>query len=106
MISLTPKAIQEIKKLKSNETIDHFLRISTIGGGCSGLSYQLGFDLEVTPKDKVFEEGELKIVIDQKSLLFVSGMEIDFSDGLNGKGFTFSNPHAKRSCGCGSSFSV
>lgn len=106
MLSLTQKASKEINRLKLNETKDYFLRFSISGGGCSGLNYQLGFDLEINPNDKIFEEDGIKIIVDSKSLLFVFGMEIDFSDGLNGKGFVFNNPNAKRVCGCGTSFSV
>ena len=106
MVSITDKASKEINRIKSKEVVNTNLRLSVMGGGCSGMNYRLDFDEEVTDKDKVFEKDGLKIVIDPKSLLFIYGMEIDFSDGLDGKGFTFSNPNAKRTCGCGTSFSV
>src|SRR5690348_2001164 len=105
MIKLTDKAVQEIKRLQGSESSS--LRVMVVGGGCSGMSYKLGF--ETTPpteNDKVFEQDGIKVVIDKKSLLFVSGTELNFSDGLNGTGFTFENPNATRSCGCGSSFST
>lgn len=105
MIKLTQKAAQEIKRLQAGENSN--LRVMALAGGCSGLSYKLGFETsEPGEHDKVFEQDGIKVVIDKKSLLFLSGTQIDFSDGLNGVGFTFNNPNANRSCGCGSSFSV
>ena len=101
MISLTNKAITEIKRLISKESA---LRINIVGGGCSGMSYKLGVD-SISPKDKVFEQDGVRVICDPKSYLYLSGIEIDFSDGLNGTGFIFNNPNAKRTCGCGSSFS-
>ena len=76
------------------------------GGGCSGLTYKLEFDTIQKPEDKVFEDKGIKIVCDKKSFLYLIGTELDFSDGLNGKGFLFQNPNASRTCGCGESFSV
>lgn len=108
MINVSDKAIQEIKRIQANDptTVSSMLRVMVVGGGCSGMSYKLGFDNQpAAPTDKVFEHEGVKIVVDSKSLLFLSGMEIGFSDGLNGTGFVFNNPNAKRSCGCGSSFS-
>ena len=84
----------------------YFLRVSVVGGGCSGLSYKLDFDNEQKPMDQVFEDNGLKIVTDLKSFLYLVNTELDFSDGLNGKGFYFKNPNASRSCGCGESFAV
>ena len=108
-IQVTEKAVAEIKRIQANDPTANSstLRVMVAGGGCSGMSYKLGFENEV-PKasDKVIETDGVKIVIDAKSLLFLSGTELDFSDGLNGTGFTFKNPNAKRTCGCGSSFSV
>ena len=109
MITVTEKALNEIKRLQSGdpETQGANLRVSVVGGGCSGMSYKLGFDkTDPTTTDKVLELGDVKIVVDTKSSLFIKGTELDFSDGLNGTGFVFNNPNAKRSCGCGSSFSV
>ena len=82
------------------------LRASVAGGGCSGLSYKLDFDNEVRPMDQEFEDKGVRVVVDMKSFLYLAGTELDFSDGLNGKGFQFNNPNASRECGCGESFSV
>jgi len=110
MITVTEKALKEIRRIQENDTsaAGANLRVQVVGGGCSGMSYKLGFDA-VAPvaTDKVFEwEGGVKLIIDAKSFLFLSGTELDFTDGLNGQGFVFKNPNAKRTCGCGSSFSV
>ena len=83
-----------------------FLRVSVVGGGCSGLSYKIDFDNELKPADQVFESEDLKIVTDLKSFLYLVNTELDFSDGLNGKGFFFQNPNASRTCACGESFAV
>jgi len=83
-----------------------FLRVGVVGGGCSGLSYKMDFDNEVKPMDQVFEDKGIKIVCDLKSFLYLVNTELEFSDGLNGKGFYFNNPNASRSCGCGESFAV
>ena len=99
MISVSPKAFSEIKRLN---TENRPLRIAVAGGGCSGLSYKLSFD-EERPGDKVLHCEEAIIVIDGKSALYLKGMMFDFSDGLEGKGFVFNNPGAQ-SCGCGVSF--
>ena len=84
----------------------YFLRVSVVGGGCSGLSYKMDFDNESKPTDQVFEDNGMKIVTDMKSLLYLVNTTLEFSDGLNGKGFYFNNPNASRSCGCGESFAV
>lgn len=108
-ITVTEKALKEVKRIQANdpEASGANLRVSVVGGGCSGMSYKLGFDkTEPAANDKVHEFDGVKIVIDTKSALFLNGTELDFSDGLNGTGFVFNNPNAKRSCGCGSSFSV
>ncbi len=84
----------------------YFLRVSVVGGGCSGLSYKMDFDNEQKPMDQAFEDKGIKIVTDLKSFLYLVNTELDFSDGLNGKGFFFNNPNASRSCGCGESFAV
>ncbi len=114
MINVTEKAVGEIKRIKTVDptATDANLRVMVSGGGCSGMSYKLGFDNEPTkPSDKVFDlkapDGEMvKIIVDAKSYLYLSGTTLDFTDGLNGTGFVFQNPNAKRTCGCGSSFSV
>jgi iron-sulfur cluster assembly protein len=95
-----------LTKLKSLQEGDKALRVSVVGGGCSGLSYKLSW--EETPKenDKITNVDGLVIVVDPKSFLFIQGIELDYTDGLDGQGFQFNNPNAKRSCGCGSSFSV
>lgn len=85
---------------------DYFVRVSVKGGGCSGLSYDLDFDNEMKESDQEFVAGDVKIVCDLKSYLYLAGTELDFTDGLNGKGFNFINPNAKRTCGCGESFAV
>jgi iron-sulfur cluster assembly protein len=84
----------------------YILRVSVAGGGCSGLSYKLDFVEASTEKDRVFEKEGVKVAVDPKSYLFLEGMELDYSGGLNGKGFVFNNPNAKKSCGCGNSFSA
>ncbi len=109
-IEVTEKAAKEIARLRESDPEggpNSALRVIVIGGGCSGMSYKLGFDKsQPAEKDKVFEIKGVKIVVDSKSYLFVSGMVLDFTDGLNGTGFVFNNPNAKRTCGCGSSFSA
>ncbi len=99
------KAI-ELMKQAGIEDNSYFLRVSVVGGGCSGLSYKLDFDNELKSSDQVFETENLKIVTDIKSLLYLLNTELDYSDGLNGKGFLFKNPNASRTCGCGESFAV
>lgn len=84
----------------------YFLRVSVVGGGCSGLSYKMDFDKEQKPTDQVFEHNGLKVVTDLKSLLYLVNTTLEYSDGLNGKGFYFNNPNASRTCGCGESFAV
>lgn len=99
------KAIELMQQAGINND-NYFLRVSVVGGGCSGLSYKLDFDNELKPADQVFETENLKIVTDVKSLLYLLDTELDYSDGLNGKGFLFKNPNASRTCGCGESFAV
>jgi iron-sulfur cluster assembly protein len=109
MITVTTKAAKEIKRLQSvdPDAANASLRIMVAGGGCSGMSYKLGFDKAApTDQDKVFEQDGVKLLCDSKSLLYLAGTELDFSDGLEGTGFVFNNPNAKRTCGCGSSFSA
>ena len=108
MITVTEKAKSKIEALRKDANIadDFFLRVAVQGGGCSGLSYKLDFDNEIKKGDQEFDESGYKIVLDMKSFLYLSGTELDFSDGLNGKGFNFINPNASRTCGCGESFSV
>jgi iron-sulfur cluster assembly protein len=107
-ITLTEKAAAQVAKVKSENNIPagHGLRLGVKGGGCSGLSYVLGFDEKPNEKDKVFTVQGVTVFIDPKSLFYLSGTVLDFSDGLNGKGFVFNNPQAAKTCGCGSSFGV
>ena len=109
MLQISEAAAQKIKDLRTAENKldqDFFIRVSVKGGGCSGLSYQMDFDTNSKPDDQVFEDMGQKIVTDMKSLLYLFGTELDFSDGLNGKGFHFNNPNASRTCSCGESFAV
>lgn len=109
MIQVTEKAAKEIKRLIAQDTESQgsHLRVMVSGGGCSGMSYKLGFEkTQPAASDKVFENEGFKLIIDPKSYLYLTGTVLDFSDGLNGTGFVFQNPNAKRTCGCGSSFSV
>jgi iron-sulfur cluster assembly protein len=108
MITITDKAKSKIDHLMQDSHLDekYFLRVSVKGGGCSGLSYNLDFDNEEKAGDQFFVDRGIRIALDMKSFLYLAGTELDFTDGLNGKGFNFNNPNASRSCGCGESFSV
>ena len=108
MITISDKAKEKIVQLKQDAGLDesYFLRVGVVGGGCSGLSYKLDFDNEEQPKDQVFEDHGVRLVTDLKSFLYLCDTMLDFSDGLNGKGFHFINPNASRTCGCGESFAV
>jgi iron-sulfur cluster assembly protein len=108
IFTLTTKAKSQLDKLMMEEqcTEDHFLRVSVKGGGCSGLIYDLDFDDTIVPFDEISEDQGLKLVIDKRSLLYLLGTELDFTEGLNGKGFLFTNPNASRTCGCGESFGI
>jgi iron-sulfur cluster assembly protein len=107
-IALTPKAAAQVKKVKSENNIPetHALRLGVKGGGCSGFTYVLGFDEHPKENDKIMESEGIRVFVDPKSLFYLSGTILDFSDGLNGKGFVFNNPQASKTCGCGSSFGV
>lgn len=100
------KVIQLMTDAGVADDPNYFLRVGVVGGGCSGLSYKLDFDNEIKPMDQVFEDNGIKVVTDLKSFLYLVNTMLDFSDGLNGKGFFFDNPNASRSCGCGESFAV
>lgn len=108
MISITEKAKEKALQLMKEEGREEgaFIRVSVQGGGCSGLTYKLEFDNQLQENDKVFEDKGMKIVVDKKSFLYLVGTELDYTDGLNGKGFVFNNPNATRTCGCGESFAV
>lgn len=107
-IDITAKAIKQVKRIMEENNIpkEYGLRIGVKGGGCSGLTYQLGFDAEPKESDSIIEKDNFKLFIDGKSLFYLTGTVLDFSDGLNGKGFVFNNPNAVKTCGCGDSFGV
>ena len=108
MIAISEKAKTQVTNLMSEEGLDkdYFVRVSVKGGGCSGLTYDMSFDNEQHDTDQTFESNGMKLVTDIKSILYLHGTTLDFSDGLNGKGFQFVNPNASRTCGCGESFAV
>ncbi|MCY4364684.1 MAG: iron-sulfur cluster assembly accessory protein [Chloroflexi bacterium] len=107
-VQITAKAAEKIKYFAEKEGIgDNVgLRVAVKGGGCSGLTYDLKITDEELESDKIVEQFGVKVMVDKKSYIYLVGTELDFSDGLNGKGFTFENPNAKKACGCGTSFSV
>lgn len=106
-VIVTERAASQIRRIKESEDLDEglYLRVAVEGGGCSGLSYKLGFDIR-TDEDRVIESQGLEIVVDPKHLMYLNGIQIDYPDGLDARGFTFDNPNASESCGCGSSFAV
>ena len=108
IFTLTDKSKLQLEKLMLEAGCDsnYFLRVSVKGGGCSGLSYDLDFDNELQEGDTEDEDKGIKLVIDKKSMLYLLGTELEFSDGLNGKGFQFINPNASRTCSCGESFAI
>ena len=109
MIYVSDKAKERVKHLMQDGAMsekDYFLRVSVVGGGCSGLSYKMDFDNVTKPSDQVFEDNDVKVVTDLKSFLYLVNTTLEFSEGLNGKGFYFNNPNASRSCACGESFAV
>ena len=108
MITVTKTAKSKISDLMKEQKFDdsYFLRVGVKGGGCSGISYVMDFDNQNKEGDEIFEDNGIKIVCDMKSLLYLFGTELDYSGGLNGKGFEWNNPNAQRVCGCGESFSL
>ncbi len=108
MLFITEKAKQRIDDLviENKYTSNHFVRVSVKGGGCSGLSYNMDFDDKMEADDQLFEDKGVKMVTDLRSFLYLVNTTLDFSEGLNGKGFHFVNPNASRTCACGESFSV
>ncbi|MBC7418118.1 MAG: iron-sulfur cluster assembly accessory protein [Pedobacter sp.] len=108
MITITDKAKEKIDHLMQDGTMgeDYFLRVSVKAGGCSGLSYNLDFDNKESTADQFFEDKGIKIALEKKSFLYLAGTQLDFTDGISGKGFNFINPNASRTCSCGESFSV
>jgi iron-sulfur cluster assembly protein len=110
-INVSDKAAERIAEIRSEQKLDKDvpLRIGVVGGGCSGLTYKLDFDNDVSnrdEKDQIFENKGIKIIVDMRSFLYLAGTELDYTDGLNGQGFHFNNPNATRTCSCGESFSV
>ena len=108
MISLTERAAHEVKRIVTEQKLPEAtaLRVGVKGGGCSGFSYTLGFDDQITETDQVLDVDGVKVVCDPKSFLYLNGTQIDFEDNLMGRGFKFGNPNAAKTCGCGESFSV
>ncbi|CAI8419825.1 MAG: Iron-sulfur cluster insertion protein ErpA [Flavobacterium sp. SCGC AAA160-P02] len=109
MIKVSDIAKKKVIELMTDDGFDaatDFVRVGVKSGGCSGLSYKLDFDKNQQENDKLFEDNDVKIVVDKKSFLYLIGTTLDFSGGLNGKGFVFKNPNANRTCGCGESFSL
>jgi iron-sulfur cluster assembly protein len=110
MITITERALNHLFELMVSEGLTpdtHHLRVGVKGGGCSGLSYVMDFDDKTEEFDEIIQlDGGLKVVIDRKSVLYLYGTELDYSDGLNGKGFQWGNPNASRTCGCGESFAL
>ena len=109
MIKVSETAKQKVVALMTEEGFDSdtdFVRVGVKSGGCSGLSYELKFDKAVGDTDKLFEDNQVRIIVDKKSFLYLVGTTLEYSGGLNGKGFVFNNPNAQRTCGCGESFSL
>lgn len=109
MITIEEKALKHVLDLMVSEGYNpntHHLRVGVKGGGCSGLSYTMDFDDTITEMDEVVDLKNIKVIIDKKSVLYLYGTELTYSDGLNGKGFQWVNPNTSRTCGCGESFSL
>lgn len=109
MIKVSETAKKRVALLMEDEGFDpitDYVRVGVKSGGCSGLSYDLKFDKALGENDKVFEDNDIKIAVDKKSFLYLAGTILEYSGGLNGKGFVFNNPNAQRTCGCGESFSL
>jgi iron-sulfur cluster assembly protein len=106
IIEVTPKAVDKIREAFRKQNVVGGLRLGVLGGGCSGLSYQFKFDRQPRANDHVFDYGDVKVFVDPKSMKFLSGMTLDWKDSLIHSGFAFDNPHAKKACGCGTSFTA
>ena len=106
MVTVTPKAVTKIREAFAKNGVTGGLRLGVLGGGCSGLSYQFKFDTKPRATDQVLDYEGVQVYIDPKSLVFLDGMTLDWQDSLMQSGFVFENPHAKKSCGCGTSFSA
>ena len=104
MVTVTPKAVERIRAAFQKQGVDGGLRLGVLGGGCSGLSYQFKFDPKPRPTDNILNYEDVNVYIDPKSMLYLTGMTLDWKDSLIHSGFVFDNPNAKKSCGCGSSF--
>lgn len=105
-INVTPKAVQKIRDAFAKQGVDGGLRLGVLGGGCSGLSYQFKFEPKARPNDHVFTFDGVQVFVDPKSIVFLDGMVLDYKESLMQSGFAFDNPHATKSCGCGTSFSA
>ncbi|MCB0479956.1 MAG: iron-sulfur cluster assembly accessory protein [Flavobacteriales bacterium] len=108
MIKVSEEAKQEVTRLMADSKIPQnaIIRVGVEGGGCSGLTYKMDFAERAEEDDKLFEDQGIKIAVDKKSFLYLAGTVLEYSGGLNGKGFAFKNPNASRTCGCGESFSI
>ncbi|WP_046744051.1 HesB/IscA family protein [Kordia zhangzhouensis] len=109
MITVSDTARKKVVELMTDDGFDattDFVRVGVKSGGCSGLSYDLTFDKDQKEEDKIFEDNGIRIIVDKKSFLYLVGTTLEYSGGLNGKGFVFNNPNAQRTCGCGESFSL
>jgi iron-sulfur cluster assembly protein len=109
MIKVSQEAKSEVIKLMKADGFNHssdYIRVGVKSGGCSGLTYDLNFDKKINENDKVYEDNGVRIIVDNKSFLYLIGTTLEYSGGLNGKGFVFNNPNANRTCGCGESFSL
>lgn len=105
-IEVTPKAVQKIREAFAKQGVQGGLRLGVLGGGCSGLSYQFKFDVKSRPTDHVFRFEDVQVFVDPKSMVYLDGMTLDYKESLMQSGFAFDNPHATKSCGCGTSFSA
>jgi iron-sulfur cluster assembly protein len=103
---IAKKKVVELMMDDGYDAVSDYVRVGVKSGGCSGLSYDLDFDKNASPEDKVFEDNGVKIIVDKKSFLYLVGTTLEYSGGLNGTGFVFNNPNASRTCGCGESFSL
>ncbi len=109
MIKVSQEAKSEVIKLMEADGFNHdsdYIRVGVKSGGCSGLTYDLNFDKNINENDKIYEDNGVRIIVDNKSFLYLIGTTLEYSGGLNGKGFVFNNPNANRTCGCGESFSL
>ncbi|HTR39319.1 MAG TPA: iron-sulfur cluster assembly accessory protein [Bryobacteraceae bacterium] len=106
MVTVTPKAVAKIREQFAKHGVQGGLRLGVLGGGCSGLSYLFKFDVKPRATDTVYDYGDVKVFVDPKSMVYLNGMTLDWKDSLMHSGFEFDNPNAKKSCGCGTSFSA